>query len=434
MASFFAQSAILSELNILPAFFLNTMIPVSPRLVNSQSPVSRVAFGTSRASRTPLRTFEKDVVSAGDVGPVAGESYGASSHVISAMDASPINQRYVVYPLLFHIEYSLIASGSKNGRLDVYSTGSLIMSRYSVIPQARTARACNSVVFLADEMLASGGEDGCVALWDCTRLNSAGALKAGQFDMHESVTAMTVPRSVSNGHLFIAGMKSGVIQIFDIRTASDGFKSSNPSLGSITAISEGSNGGFIFGTSIGEIGSYDIRCMRRDPIIRFTCKSPPVVNTKESFSVPDIATDIWEIAMGNKKKAKKSKVEHVVHSYNGPAHKAGVLALGYQTPLLVTSLGLDSLIQTFDCVTGSLLKTHKLRYTPVSGSFSNTFGFIIGSRPTLEFFGPHAVNLPDFSPHRNAVTAVCAVGHTGIASGGSDGELYYTTFKKSNRC
>ena len=323
---------------------------------------------------------------------------------------------------------SLIAAGTGNGRLGVYSTSSTNLMGTFV--ESAHVGMVGCLAFMEEHVLVSAGASGSLKIWDCTRASSC-VDEVLSLETRDDISAINVPRGYGEGSVLLTGSKNGFLHIRDLRTnTGEGDRSTKSASGSIVTINTNGSNTIVFGSRMGEVQLHDIRQMRHS-IQTFGTNTRNEITSRDTVSSAVIAEDIWDIAIPKqkgKRRAKQARFVYTDHSQN-PAHVLGVLSVGFVSPLIVSSICLEGKIRTFDTITGNRLSDMTLNTTPTDACHSESaiyIGDLSGNLQVarIQRSGEYAITHFLNKTHQDAISAVCAMGNSAICSGGVDRNVF----------
>ena len=271
-------------------------------------------------------------------------------------------------------------------------------------------------------------------------------VEALTLDSTDPVTALsTTCAQDGDNTVIVSGSIGGSIHVRDIRFL-DGVsdKVAKCDTFAISTLLVGRNYEIIAGDAKGNVNLWDMRSMRNLPIVSFNSNIDsliPTAGVTEKLMIPikmprtaDITEDMWDMAMGKRRKSIKQKViprpsmseqiEKVPHSR---AHAGRVLAAGFIQASSVATVGEDKTLKVFCTITGRLLHITKMRDKPTCAGFDSgilCFGTRGGFETTKFRDGSWSSPVKNSETHVGSVTAVDFVGEWGICTGGSDRHVF----------
>ena len=244
--------------------------------------------------------------------------------------------------------------------------------------------------------MVSSSLDGCIRVWDCTLQSAVSQVLALEY--RDGISAMDVPSGFGDSAVLTTGSTSGSLQVRDLRSpGGEGDKSIQAHSSTICSLCFDGAFGILSGDTSGRIELRDIRSMRTAPMLCFNGSRKitqqrtiqAVESNMEVRKKPHIHIneEIWEIAMGRKRKAEPMSIESTanqaaVFRIEEKAHAGRILSMGFVGPNRLCSLAQDKTLKEFCAISGELLEIYKMRDKPLA-SCAFDGNFVIGTRSSI---------------------------------------------------
>jgi len=361
---------------------------------------------------------------------------------ISVVASSPVHQ-------------TLVAASTDSGEIGIFlngtdgpTTSNRAMLKFSVQEGSGRQRQVAGVTglrFLEEHVLVSSSRQGSIKVWDCT--NVSRSKEVLNILSREPVTALTVPAYPGNT-VIISGSSGGSVHVRDLRfNSGESDKGMKARSSPITYLCTSSNQyQVIAGDHEGNIDIWDTRSASNIPLSSLNGNSshsrPGIIAElpqprPKSTKKPDISEDIWDIAMGKKRKSSQHSDGAVslrippVFQEDKPqrtkAHHDKVVALGVVDSGIIASVSADKTAKLFCKLSGNLLGEHKLKDKPLSAEFHAGM-LCVGKRQGFELVESITSSVlssySNTSTHVGHVHAVAFAGDWGVCTGGMDHHVF----------